>query len=566
MKKFCFLLFTLSLSFLHCQGSENELSFQPDAAPESHILYLMHIGETAKALQEYQNYHTQTQSHDFELIEKIATILLDQGWKSDDPEIQLLTLFGAGISANEKTLYILEEGTNCSQPELQLIALNLLSRYQNDHADVCLHRAMSSNHLLIRLEAAFQLAENKDPRALGQIEALMAKVDEDLWTLFAELYALVGTPQAKKNLRKLLTHDDEAVRIAAILSIAENEHDDFLPVIRRLSSHHGPAQQEACATALGHLKDQSSCSLLTGLLKSPHQNVQVAALKALYKLGRVEFKEKMELLAKKNDLCAIASLGLMKGSEDVLAALLTSSNPHVQLNAAFALLELGDSRCLPIIYRVLLRNASDIAFLKSHSQGESLTYLRAVPCAKQNLKDTPLALEISLHIREAALLHAMELPEKDFLALADALFESQQNDLVPTLASLLENHPTQAAITLLKKHQQKAGAPLIRNYCNLVLYRLKQPGPYGDNLRQWVAHQQNIDLIRFRPTLPLDLRDKTSAFQLTPQETSRLLIEAFESFVSTQDDKGVDTLISIIKTGNSKNKYALIGLLMRAIQ
>ena len=63
------------------------------------------------------------------------------------------------------------------------------------------------------------------------------------------------------------------------------------------------------------------------------------------------------------------------------------------------------------------------------------------------------------------------------------------------------------------------------------------------------------------------MRDKThTSFELTPQETSRLLVDAFEAFVSAQDDKGVDMLISVIQSGNTKNKYALIGLLMRAIQ
>ncbi|MBA3816218.1 MAG: HEAT repeat domain-containing protein, partial [Parachlamydiaceae bacterium] len=87
------------------------------------------------------------------------------------------------------------------------------------------------------------------------------------------------------------------------------------------------------------------------------------------------------------------------------------------------------------------------------------------------------------------------------------------------------------------------------------------------NLRTWVTQQQNIDLIRFRPVVPWNLRNESdTSFNLTPQETSRLLIDAFEAFVSTQDDKGIEMLISVIQNGNPKNKYALIGLLMRAIQ
>jgi len=161
----------------------------------------------------------------------------------------------------------------------------------------------------------------------------------------------------------------------------------------------------------------------------------------------------------------------------------------------------------------------------------------------------------------------VNIPEEVFLKIADVIFETQQNELIPALIAIMENHPTPKTIELLKKHQQKAGAPLVRNYCNLSLYRLKQEGPYGDNLIAWVSQQQNVDLIRFRPLLSVQERETNSfQYELTPQETSRLLVEAFETFASTQDDKAIDLLISVIQQGNAKNKYALIGLLMRAIQ
>jgi HEAT repeat protein len=568
MKPAATLILTLLLTTALRAASSQEAPVTRSAnSPSNHILFLMHTGNTAQALQEYQQYHLKTGSHDFELIEQMGLALLDQGYRSNDPEVQLLTLFGAGISTNEKALYILEDGLASRQPELELIALNFLSRLQNDRADQFLHRAMSSNYLLIRFEAASQLALKKDPKAVGQLDALMAKIDEELWFLFPELYASIGSPAAKKNLRKLLTHRDELVRIAAIHAIADNEHDDFLPNIRRLASHHEPAQQEACAAALGALKDEVSAPKLLEAAKSKHINVRLAALNALYQLGRHEAQAEIESLAKTKDPFAISLLSQIPGSENVLASLLVCDNIHARLNAAVALLEHGDRRCLPIISEILLKTTRDLAIGRIVSPGKSLTALRVIPSGQQHFKDDPVGLEVSLHFREAALAKSIELPEKDFLALANALLEAHQNDLVPALAEVLENHPTPAVIELLKRHQQKFGAPLIRNYCNLVLYRLKEPGPYADNLRDWVTKQQNIDLIRFRPLVPFDLRnDNALGFELTPQETSRLLVEAFESFVALQDDKGIDMFISVIQNGNPKNKYALIGLLMRAIQ
>lgn len=538
-----------------------------DSMAPNHIQYLMHTGNTEQALKAYQNYRVKNGAHDFELIERIGLILLDQGFRSQDPETQLLTLFGAGISMNEKALYILEEGLTSGEPQLELISLNFLSAFHNDRADQSLHRAMSSEILLIRLEAAFQLAGKKDPKAVGLIEGLMAKVPQEIWPVFPQLFSINGTPEAKKILRKLLTHPNEEIRVATIISIAEDSHDDLLPAIRRLASHHEIIQQEAAAAALGVLHDETAAQRLLQLTRSPNMHVRLAAMKSLYQLGRHEMRMEVEKLAQKEELFAITLLGEMPGSENTLESLIKSNNPQVQLNAAMALLELRDPRCLTILIPVIVKDARDYGLFRATSPGKSLSAWKVIPSAKQNFEDNPVALEMSLNLREAALTKSIELPEKEFLPIANAILELQQNDLIPVLIEILENHPTPAIIELLKRHQQKAGAPLVRNYCNLALYRMKQPGPYADNLREWVTQQRNIDLIQFRPMLPWDMREKGSgSFSLTPQETSRLLVEAFESFVSTQDDKGIDMLISVIQNGNSKNKYALIGLLMRAIQ
>jgi HEAT repeat protein len=533
----------------------------------NHILYLMHIGETAKALQAYQHYHTEAGHNDFELIDQIGLILLDQGYRTRDPEIQRLTLFGAGISMNEKALYILEDAMMNDDPELQLIALNLLSRLQHDRAEQAIHRAMGSNILLIRLEIAFKLALKKDTKAVAQTEALMAKVPEVLWPIFPQIYAASGSPEAKKILRKLMTHKDEPVRIATILSLTENGHDDFLPHIRRMLSHHGPAQQEACATALGVLKDESSANHLLTLTKNPNANVKLAALASLYRLGRHEVTKEIEVLATSGNIFAIKALGNIPGTENTLFKLIQQDNVQIKVNAAISLLKLRDPRSLIVITSLLLSNTRDYALGKISSQGTSLQAFKIVPSAQQNLEKDPFALELSLHMREDLLTEAVELPEREFIALANHLLDSQQNDLIPVLIEILQNHPTPAVIELLKKHQQKVGAPLIRNYCNLALYRLKESGPYAQNLLDWVKQQRDIDLIKFRPLVPIDQREKlTTTFELTPEETSRLLVDAFEAFASNQDDHGIDALISVIQTGNSKNKYALIGLLMRAIQ
>lgn len=530
------------------------------------VVFAIHTGDLESSLEHYQKHKKELGRHDLELVQQIGLILLDRGFRSNEPEVQLLTLFGAGVAHHERCLYILEEGLAHPNPQLQLVALNMLARYNNDRADEALNRALGNPHLLIRLEALVHLVDKKHPKAAGQIEALMCKVDEELLPIFPPLYASVGNAQATRALKKLLVHSNEKVRISAILSCAEYERDDLLPQIRKLASHHDLAQQEACAIALGLMKDETMIPRLEVMAQSSAPTLRLAALQSLYKLGKKESRLPVEQSAKENNLFAIRILGGMQESVETLAELVTSSNLQVRTNAAISLLERQDPRCLKAIAEILLHDSRDLVFVKSGSMSTGLNCWKAVPSASQNLKDRPTSYEISLELRENLLFKAVNLPPKYFLTLASALFESHQFDLIPALVDALQEIRTPDAIALLKKYQQKAGAPLIRNYCNLALFNLKEPGPYAENLKVWVTGKQSEDLINFRPYLPWGQRDHLADFELTPDETSRLLITTFESFAQTQDDKGIDLLLSALQHGNAKNRYALAGLLIRAAQ
>lgn len=531
---------------------------------KNHILFLMRSGHISQAIDIYKQYHRQNSQHDFELIQEMGLLLLDLGQRSSDPEIRVMTTFGAGISQNERTLYILEAGMDSGIPELQLVCLNYLSRYQNDSADEILKRAMNAGHPLIRLEAAYVMAQKKAPRAYAYAESLMYRFEGPLTALFPQFFAMIGTAEATRMLRKLMTNSDEEVRVSSILSAAKYGRDDLLSKIRILATHNEKAQQEACAFALGVLKDESSFRKLETLAQSRIPHIRLAALKALYDLGRKEFKASIENAAKEKDVFAIAQLGDVEGSQSLLISLLNDNNLQVKINATVALLHLRDPHCLDALIDILIMDNRGLCFSKISSKGKSLSAWKAIPSAKQNFKDEPYAFELSLNLREDILEEALDLPEQHFLKLAKAIFIHQQTDLVPLLVELLEQLHSPGAIALLKEHQQQVGAPLIRNYCNLALYNLKEPGPYGDNIRAWIANTQHEELIRFRPFLPRELRDHEEHYQLTPQDNSGLLIASFESFVRSKDEKGIDILIDAIQNGHAKNKYALAGLLLHA--
>lgn len=526
-------------------------------------MYNMQAGHVSRAIELYQAHQQQSGHHDLELLQKLGLVLIDQGWRNQDPEVQVLTIFGAGISTNEKTLYILEGGLRSPFPQIQLVALNLLSKFQHDDADDILNKALGANHLLVRIEALSYLAEKKHPKAVAQIEALMSKVDEKILPLFPKLFAMVGDATSIKNLKKLLNHATQEVRIAAILSAAKFDRDDLLPQIRTLASHHEIPQQEACAIALGLMHDDTSIPRLEKMMNSSSNNVRLAALQALYRLGKHEVKVHIEEMAQSSNLFAAAALGDINGSEPLLRKLLSDKQIQVRINACLALLKRQDPACLPFLKEILIYDSRDLCFDKVTSIGGGLTAWKAVPSGRQNFQGDNLAFEVSLNMREMALKQALDLSEKDFLQIANILFEHQQNELIPTLVDLLENLQSPEAIALLKKYRHKAGAPLVRNYCNLALFSMGEEGPYADQLKDWVLKQQKMELIRFRPCLPWEAREE-SKYELTPEETSRLLVDTFEAFARSQNDKGISVLLEAIAHGNDKNKYALAGLLIRA--
>lgn len=342
--------------------------------------------------------------------------------------------------------------------------------------------------------------------------------------------------------------------------------DDFLPLLRKRLTHSHVAELEATAFAAGVLKDSSSISKLKKLCHSQTDTVRIAAIMALFQLGDRTYVSQIEEMAKSHNLFAIHCLGAISETEKTLAELVLSNDLQVRMNAAISLLERRDPRCVSALSEILILDARDLAFHPFSSVGRTLTAMKAVPSAELRSKDPTLDLSYSLVMREHLLRESIHLPEKYFLHLGRLIFNRQQNDLVPALISLLENLQTEGAIALLKEGAEKISSPLIRDYCHLALYRLKQEGPYEEYINHWVMKQKEAELIRLRPLLPWKYRLEQSDYTLSPEETSRLLVEAFLSIASRRDEKSIAFLLEAIQKGNPQNRYALMGLLMKATE
>lgn len=556
-----FFAFSASFGTLLSLNSE-DLSLS--TIQQGRILFLMQQGEHEQALKLYQTAFQETSQHDFELLHQIGLRILDDGFRQNDPECQLLALFGAGVSAQEDVYYILEESLKNKFPQIQLVALEALARFQTDKADQAIIRALGAATLQVRFEAAHQLCKKKHPQAVSQTESLLYKSPSEVWEIYPPLFAMVGDTHSTRVLRKLLAHSSKEVRLAVIVSVAKFEREDLLPQVRQQAAHLQFTLQEACAHTLGVLQDEEAIPRLEKLAQSQSPAVALAAQGALFRLGRKEALAAIEQAAQKEEIFAISALGKISGHPDALLKLLESPRLQVRINAVISLLQQNHPRALEHVEEILLRDKRDLAFTSYHSPGKTFKAWKVTSSASSLMKDEPAAYQEHFALKEALLKKVRLLSQPHFLAIAHQIFLQQQNDLIPTTVELLEDLNTPEAVACLKKHQQQLGAPLVRHYCNLALYRLNEPGPYGEQLRQWAKAQSQTEFIRLKPLSPWEFGE--SSYTLKPEEASQLLIESFEAFAAHQDPQGVETLIEAIATGHAKNKYALAGLLLRATQ
>lgn len=271
-------------------------------------------------------------------------------------------------------------------------------------------------------------------------------------------------------------------------------------------------------------------------------------------------------MAGKGDPFAIQVLADIEEGIELLVQLLDSKNVNTRINAALALLKHNDPRVITVLPDIIMLNSRDLVFIPIDSTGKALRAWKVVASGTQLHKENAVALELSRALREQTLTNCIDLPEKLFLGIVGAVLEKPQLDLVPLAALLLQNKATDEAIAILKKGQNKIGTPLVRNYCTLALFKMGLDGPYRDKISRWVSEQDNIPVIQFRPVVPWEYCREGLCAEVTPQEMTQLYISCIEELATAQDPRGVVALLTAIKNGHPKNRFALAGLLLRATE
>ena len=111
---FCFKLFLgVSLLLGADEGSRNQ------------ILFLMQSGQIERSVSLYKDHVTDRDGkHDFELLEQMGSVILEKGSRSQDPEQQLLSLYGDSIAGRSSALDIYAAGLSSRSPKTQMATPN----------------------------------------------------------------------------------------------------------------------------------------------------------------------------------------------------------------------------------------------------------------------------------------------------------------------------------------------------------------------------------------------------------------------------------------------------------
>jgi len=537
---------------------------------EQKIQFLIAKKEYTTAINNYLTQLETTKEHNQDILSILAKSIIENAISSSDSKSQMLGLYGLLVSETHDPQMDYSKLVQSSDPYVQLITIQHLSQLHEDSIELILNRAMSSNFLPVRMQALSILVAQKSKLALSHIESLFYRLPPAFKPYFADYYAALGTPHSLKILNQLLSDPNQEVRIAALLAILHTHRDDFIPGIKKLLTQPDPQLQETAIHVLSKLKDQSSLSAFQGFLQSNSVNLKLAAAAACLEFDDLSGEKEIITLAKEGNPFAIMLLPKLENGKKTLLECAKNPNLDIRLNCLAALLELKHPFAKTLLKEFLAHFTSNEAICPIFSTGKTQLAFKITPSYRKQFAKHAEYIDwmqgTTFMIRQQFLIQAVELPESDFIEIAEVIFENDQFDLVPTLIKLLENCKSDAAVNLLKKLYNKPGSPRVRCYAMIALARMNIP-EYQTAFLDWIKTQKVIELIRFRTHDTKDsLPKSTSRYHMTPDENSELLLEAFATLIMIHDERTLPIFLNAIAGGHPQNAPVLSGLLLKAIQ
>lgn len=536
---------------------------------KSQILYLMSKGNEVGAINKYREFVKKTGDHNFKLLREMCLVMIENAVSWGDEQDSLRALIAMEIAQEDSFSHHLGKLIQSRYYPVQAKTLSLLKGINNEYSEMLIKSCLSSNFIMLRLEALSILVQKHHESALGQVEALMNMVHKHYHPIFVDFYALAGTKYAISVLKKMINDQDLNLNLATIMATRQYQIEEMIPNLRHSLTHTSPIIQEAAASALGSFSDQFSVSKLKALTTSGHDETRLAALLALFNMDHTQHKAEIVSLAKNGNLFAIGALAKMKNTEKALREIYFSDDNNYRINSALALLEKKNPVCIPVI-RDLISLDSNVFYIEpTYSPGRMFSALKLKPLSTVERKEMiPMLQAQTVMIQNQLLSRTIDLPRKRFMEVIDNIFDRKRNHLIPTAIALLENFDDEEAKNYLKERSKTPGAPFIRTACHLSLWKSTKQEVHKEAVTSWIKQFGKHEMISFeqKNTQNSEKNSHLSEYELSLEEKSHLLIQAFLNICLSHEKAGLDSILEAMIDGHEKNRVPLAGVLLKTIQ
>ncbi len=200
------------------------------------------------------------------------------------------------------------------------------------------------------------------------IPALLAMLTDPSWIVRREVVATlgaIGRPATRVLCELLLTSRDNETRIAATVDALVASADDVFDEVEQLATASDPAVIADCAQILGRRRSTLAVPLLTSLVAHANDNVAVAAIEGLGRIGgRSAVDTLLAAIEKGNFFRVFPAIDVLGRSGDPraiapLAALL--KDPTYALEAARALGKTGEATAVAPLAALLFHPSESTA-------------------------------------------------------------------------------------------------------------------------------------------------------------------------------------------------------------
>ena len=495
-----------------------------------------------------------------------ASNTLEKGLKSRDIEENLIALYGLLISDYMPSTQILLSLLKKNHFVTQSYLLQVLQKNLSYSAEEILTQAGHSMFFPIRLQALYQLTQRQEANSLTKIQALRQKFHKTYHFIFTPLIAAHRSKESEEELKRILKEPSSHLRSSALLEIGNQHIHSLLPEVKKAFTHVNPIEKESAIFALSCYPDLKLYDLLKKETISTNDHLALASHLALWRLGFIDHKKEILALAQKNNPFALFLLHKMHEETPILVKALKNKDKTIWINALWGLLHHKDIRVLPELEKLLLIDPLDSVINIEHSPAHTMHHLIIESPSIINDADLEKELAITLHLQKLCLSLLSRYPEEEVLKFCKRLLSTNKHPFQRELIHTIENIKSEKSLDLLRSLSFSIGSPLKRGYALTALYRKSTHIKDQERFYKWLKSQSGDSIIKFSKTADPLSNLHVTPYELSPEEHTGLISEALLTASTSHEEKYLNLIIELFNTCHKKNRYALAGILMKAIQ